>query len=183
MEGKTRAFIEVEPPLEVRERIRAAQPRMQGLKPIPLEQLHMTMAFLGNLTDTEMERARRALAHLDAKAFDVGLKGVGLLSARNHGILFVKAETGARELSGLHALIREALAPAQLVLENREFLSHLTIARVKDMRLCGSALESYISKNVNTDFGSFSCSSVKLEASQLTPEGPIYTDIEEIRLP
>ena len=61
-----------------------------------------------------------------------------------------------------------------------KFKPHLTIARLKKGKInyrTFDTLKNLISENKDLEFGSFTINQVKLKKSELTPKGPIYTDL------
>lgn len=185
--GRTRrAFIAVEPPLEVRSAMAGLQPEGRWIKRVPIGQMHITMAFLGNLTDEEMGRARAALLRTRQKSFRVVLEGIvaglGNIPSGNHCVVSAMVSEGGAELSRLHDEIALNLRSESIYLERRRFAPHVTIARVKNLRESSDYLKQFMEKHANTKFGSFTCDSVKLESSLLTQEGPIYSDVEVLKL-
>jgi 2'-5' RNA ligase len=65
--------------------------------------------------------------------------------------------------------------------ENRGFSAHLTIARVRTAKNKEKLIQ-IIEKYRDIEFGSFKVNSVKLIKSDLTPKGPIYTTLKEIKI-
>ena len=62
-----------------------------------------------------------------------------------------------------------------------EFKPHLTIGRLKKQRIDYKTFDSFknlMAENKNLEFGSFKISQIKLKKSELTPRGPIYSDLE-----
>ena len=61
-----------------------------------------------------------------------------------------------------------------------QFKPHLTIGRLKKDKInyqTFSALKNLIIENKNLEFGPFAVDQVKLKKSELTPKGPIYSDL------
>ncbi|HUW91403.1 MAG TPA: 2'-5' RNA ligase family protein, partial [Candidatus Nanopelagicaceae bacterium] len=61
-----------------------------------------------------------------------------------------------------------------------QFKPHLTIGRLKKDKInyqTFSALQNLINENKNLELGSFTVDQVKLKKSDLTPKGPVYSDL------
>ena len=78
----------------------------------------------------------------------------------------------------------EALLNQKLKIEKdkrTKFTPHLTIGRLKPNKINYKNFESFkklIHEHKNYEFGHFKISNVKLKKSDLTPKGPIYSDLE-----
>jgi 2'-5' RNA ligase len=67
--------------------------------------------------------------------------------------------------------------------ESRKFTSHATIARVKHLSSSNNKeLISAIGSLRDFDVGSMHVDTVKLKKSTLTPQGPIYETLHEVKL-
>jgi 2'-5' RNA ligase len=64
--------------------------------------------------------------------------------------------------------------------DNKGFSPHLTIARVRSGRN-KAELGNAVSKMKDLNFGKMPITCVRLKKSTLTPKGPIYTTIHEVR--
>lgn len=126
-----RAFVAIHPPPAVRDALEAVQdalPPGLGRLADP-EQLHLTLAFLGERPDHEVEAAHEALLGLRHPSFPLALGGLGTFGSRQPEVLWA----GVRDpstLATLQARVRSALHGAGLVLERRRFRPHVTLARL-----------------------------------------------------
>ena len=77
--------------------------------------------------------------------------------------------------------IDEQIAKLGFEKEKRGFSAHLTIARVKSAKNKEKLLQ-VIGKYKDIEFGNFKVDSIKLKKSELTPKGPIYTTLKEVKL-
>jgi 2'-5' RNA ligase len=77
--------------------------------------------------------------------------------------------------------IEEQVSKLGFEKENREFSVHLTIGRVKSAKNKEKLLQ-VIEKYKDTNFGNYNVDSIKLKKSELTPKGPIYTTLKEVKL-
>lgn len=95
-------------------------------------QLHVTLAFLGELPDADSAAEAGRAAWTFAEAFDVSLEGLGAFpNARRPRALFLAVAEGAAAVSARASELRDALAARGLPVEARPFRPHLTLARVK----------------------------------------------------
>ena len=89
---------------------------------VPAENLHLTMAFIGETSDTD--KIRKALAAVRWKPFRLSLTEMG----RFGNTLWIGAN-GNRGLAGLAAGVREALDSAGTDYDRKAFVPHITIVR------------------------------------------------------
>jgi len=90
------------------------------------ENLHLTLAFLGETP--RLAQACRAVAGVEAPAFDLRLETFGLFRRQEGSILWAGL-TPSAPLLALQRQVAGRLADAGFVLENRPFSPHLTLAR------------------------------------------------------
>jgi len=64
--------------------------------------------------------------------------------------------------------------------QKRKFSAHLTIARVKNVKNKEKLIQT-IEKYRDIEFANIKINSIKLKKSDLTPKGPIYTTLKEIK--
>jgi 2'-5' RNA ligase len=146
------------------------------------EQLHFTLAFLGEQPEDALARLREAAAPCAAlHAFDLILSGAGAFpDPRRPRVLWVGAEQGARELEDLAACLARGLRAAGFALEKRPFRAHLTVARVRPggeraaSRALGAAPQGEIAR-MRVD-------RLSLMRSQLSPQGARHDLVHETRL-
>ena len=105
-----------------------------GLRWIPPENLHLTIWFIGELSEARTSAVLEALAPpLPMPAFDVTLEGFGCFPpAGAPRVLWMGVSRGRDELSQAHELVGARLLPWGFPPEGRAYSAHLTIARVKD---------------------------------------------------
>ena len=146
-----------------------------AIKPVEPENLHVTLKFLGEVGEDDVPKIVETLKGVKRKEFTIKLNGVGgFPSNRNPRVVWIGIREGYPELRALHDEV-EGVLVRYFPRERREFKAHLTIARVKRG---GRALAPLLEKFADEDFGVVQVKEFKLKRSELTPRGPIYTDIE-----
>lgn len=129
-----RLFVALEIFPEVRENLAALTGELRGKIPqarwMRAENLHVTLKFLGEAGTEKMEGIRAALAGVRGSApVEIEFRGLGCFpEARRARVLWVDAAAGP-ELERLAAEIEKALEPLGFAREQREFSSHVTVAR------------------------------------------------------
>src|SRR3989344_4177217 len=144
-------------------------------KTIEPENLHVTLKFFGEITQQEIEKIDERLKNVEFPEIKAKLGKIGAFTYNNQPkIIWVKIEGN---LTKIQMLIDKQLEPL-FELEER-FVSHLTIARVKYVKDIKYALE-YI-KHIHIPKIEFEINSINLQASKLTPLGPVYTTLKEYK--
>ncbi len=105
------------------------------------EQLHFTLAFLGEQPESSLQLVYQAAEAVRAKAFELAIAGWGAFpDLKRPRVLWLGVSQGAEQLCAVAEDLRRALRERGFSLEDRPFRPHLTIARVKD-RGAAKALE------------------------------------------
>lgn len=175
---RIRAFIAVDIPAAVKERIvdTAKGIGSDGIKVVGIDQIHITLFFLGYPDAAQIEGVKSVMAGLSYRKFNVSLVGTGSFSKRPR-VVFAKVKDGARELIGIYDSLYGGLSRIT-ELEERGFSPHATIARLKRFdRGTTEAAREFIDRNGSKEFGSFVCDAVRLKQSVLTKDGAIHSDI------
>ena len=85
-------------------------------------------------------------------------------------------EIGGNALVDLAKKVESVLAPLGFT-SDKPFKSHITIFRIKNKI---GDISKDLEKFESYEFGSQEITKIKLKQSVLTPQGPIYSDLEEI---
>ncbi len=177
-----RAFVAVELPPFILERLRQVQEQLQAyssaVKWVDPTGIHLTLKFLGDVPGDQLEAISQALSRAARRSshHTVEVEGIGgfptLISPR---VLWVGMKM-PEELAELQRLVDEVLAALGFPRENRPFSPHLTLARVREgagpaeRRRLGEAARNLMVGSL----GSFPVEEVGLVQSTLTPRGAIY---------
>jgi|UniRef100_A0A7C3Z2W0 2'-5' RNA ligase len=178
-----RSFIAITIPEEVKREIgkiiRECEAKKYPCRWVVPENLHITLLFLGEVSEDFLARVKKELAKIaqKTKVFSIKLGGFGAFpSWKNPRIIWIGVPFGNKEIESLQANLVENLAQLGFKPEEKRFHPHLTIGRakglIKDIDLLERRYESDLIK-VET---------VVLFKSTLTPNGPVYEKIEEYRL-
>ncbi len=142
------------------------------------EQLHITLKFIGAVPEGQVEVITNALKTISL-AKQEALLGELDVFTRGRFISIILLHVICPELVRLAGKLNEVLVP-WCQPENRPFVSHLTIARVKhveDQQTLLQFINSYTVESLP-----FTIDAFVLKQSELTPEGPVYTDIMRYEL-
>lgn len=128
-----RIFIALDIPGEIRarmieylERARALVPEARWARP---EGLHVTLKFIGEVSETRVEEIKGALAKVKAPPLDVAFENVGFFPGAKSPRVFWIGVAGGEALPGLAAQIDSATHALGIAKEARAYSPHLTLAR------------------------------------------------------
>lgn len=174
-----RIFIAVELPGAVRESIEALKADfrpIKGLRFVSTENIHITLKFLGEVSDDKVRPVISALRKVKFSPLKMGLGKIGVFpDEKNIRVLWADAEP-AELLLELKRSIDAALPRFK---DDHPFQTHITIARVGFLshddrkRLVDLVANKKVAKQA------FSVQKFALFKSTLTPSGPVYEKLAE----
>ncbi|MBU6421650.1 MAG: RNA 2',3'-cyclic phosphodiesterase [Gammaproteobacteria bacterium] len=101
--------------------------RASGGKPVPAENFHITLAFLGHLDAAGALAANAAAEATTGEGFDLVLDRMGFWADAR--VAWLGAQTIPEAGSRFAAALREALRTRGIAVDIRPFLPHVTLAR------------------------------------------------------
>lgn len=155
-----------------------AEPNSRGLRGVRPENLHLTLKFLGDVGNDQLETVKGITATEAAKTppFKLQIAETGMFPAGRGGkTLWIGVQDPSEEMSRLAGRLDSELGKFGFPVEHRRFAPHLTIARIREAR----GLEAAISKHRNAKFDpvEFTVSEAVIYRSELHPSVPVYTPI------
>ncbi|MHA1671317.1 MAG: RNA 2',3'-cyclic phosphodiesterase [Promethearchaeota archaeon] len=165
-------------------RIKQNQPRIKLVKP---NSLHLTIKFLGNITEELAPRIyyflkdEVNLAMFKGRTLDYSLKGVGQFN--KYTVLWIKMRGDIQFLQDIKEKVEEGLYTRFKIPKDKrsQFKPHLTIGRLRKDKIDYknfSSFKNIINENRTKAFGPFKINQVTLKKSVLTSKGPIYSDLK-----
>ena len=185
-----RAFIATDIPEDIRAAISEAQARLKraqfGVKIswAKVENIHITLQFLGYVEEAAVEKIRAALEQVAAShgTFELNVRGAGAFPNEHRPrVLWVGCEDSQAKLKALAGAVQAAMQPLGFEPEHREFSAHLTLGRVKFPRP-DDALTRALDSIKNDVFGMMRVEAIHLFESQLHPQGSIYSKLSSHNL-
>ena len=153
--------------------------RASGGRPVPPQNLHVTLAFLGSVADADRAGVAAAAVNVREPAFKFTLDELKVWPRAK--TLVLAPGTASVELARLYSQLWDGLEEAGFAREARPFRPHVTLARIKSQRNIG-ALKTFLGRCGDRAFGEDRVSEVCLRASTLTPDGPVYETLEAFAL-
>lgn len=140
-----------------------------------LENLHLTLKFLGEINIDKIEKIIRELRKIEFKEFEARLSEIGTFNFRGKPkIVWIKI--GGKDIFELQKEVDNIMEKEGFTKEER-FMSHMSIARVKYAEDKNGFLE-YV-KGIGIKDIKFKVDRFYLMKSELHPDGPVYSVIEE----
>ena len=96
----------------------------------------------------------------------------------NPGAIYSSVVAGTEEMKAIAASIRAGLRSKLIAFDNKEFVPHVTVARIKH-RIDESYLKNALGSFEGMSFGRFISGSVVLFRSTLGNKGPVYEKLYE----
>ncbi len=175
-----RTFIAVELPERLVPEIEKIESvlNIPGIKLVEPKQVHITLKFLGDIPEDNVETIASALSQVNCKPFEARIKGVGVFPKLAYiKVIWLGAEGN---FETLHDEVERVLIPFKFE-KDHQFSPHATLARVKQLR-DKAALFEKLKQLEDIDLGTINVDTITLKKSTLRPEGPIYETLREIKL-
>ncbi len=137
------------------------------------------MQFLGEISEEISQKIIQALHKIEFSSSSVNLKGVGAFpKPKSPRVIWIGTdENGGNMLIQLSKKVEKVLEPLGFF-SDKPFKPHITIFRIK--KKIGDITKE-LDRQKLIDFGIQEVTNIKLKKSELTPSGPIYSDLEEIK--
>ncbi|MFW9922090.1 MAG: RNA 2',3'-cyclic phosphodiesterase [Candidatus Thorarchaeota archaeon] len=144
--------------------------------------LHLTMKFLGDIEENIVPALQKEMAKITLPKFTIEFQGLGCLPSYNRiNAIFLDITKGQEELKTLAEKIETACTKFGIKKEDRPFIAHLTIGRVKKIGEKNQLIATI--KGMSQEyFGKMEVKNFKLKKSVLGRDGPTYTNLFEIKL-
>ena len=142
-----RVFIAINFPTEIKEMLSGYQKRWQDLPTqwTSPENLHITLAFLGNITDQEIGEVCMAVKKVaeTTESFNLTLESIGYgpTNKMPYKMVWLRGQK-SKELSSLkNQLDEELMEVINFKPDHKGFSPHVTLARINQMQLRNMDLE------------------------------------------
>jgi len=164
-----RLFIGLELPLCSRQTLAGLDPKIKGLRWLPVEQIHLTMSFLGSVDSFAETRLKESLANVHVPPFFLPIQGVGLFGGSRPTVVWAGVGKGHPHLFALHHHIQDAVLRAGLEPDLKPFHPHITIGRTTNVSR--PALLPFLRRHAETEFDLWNVTGFALFSSLLSQDG------------
>jgi RNA 2',3'-cyclic 3'-phosphodiesterase len=167
-----RLFVGLSIPPDICRRLHLLQGGLPGARWTPPENYHITLAFIGGVSESMAADIDEALSSVRHEGFSLALKGTGQFAQGDDpDVLWIGVEKSAA-LAGLKGKIDRALEKSRLPFDRRSYAPHVTLARFRTADKDRLAL--FMQEHNLFTVGPFEVQSFILYASHLTKNGPAY---------
>ena len=175
-----RCFIAIDLPNEIKSELIKLQKQIPEakLKFVEKENLHLTLIFLGELDNSQINSLKFKLKEISFKKFKANLGKIGVFPSESFiRVVWVGLEP-AEMLKNLHNKIFNQIKNIGNI--DKKFESHITLARAKLINDKISFIKKLTLLNINP--AEFTVNSFSLKKSTLTEKGPVYEEIAKFNL-
>ena len=184
-----RIFIALDIPGDIRSRMLQYMDRARGLAPearwVRKEGLHVTLKFIGEVSDLKVQEVKSSLATVKAVPFAISLAGVGFFPSPKSPRVFWIGVKGGPTLAELAMAVDDATHKLGIPREERAFSPHLTLARVGSSPGAQHQLRplaSVLGPEAPPQFGTMTAHEFFLYQSQPQRGGSKYTKLQRFGL-
>ena len=177
-----RAFLALPIPDDIAEALVPLQAGIPGARWQSRDNMHITLNFLGNVEETDLEILDEILQDIDFQAFPVTVRGVGSFETGKHKepkILWAGIEK-TEALLQLKKKTDQVVKSAGCDVERRRFTPHITLARMNKAPL--NKVAGFIEAHNLLELPSFTADKFSLYESHLSEKGSIYMPLVDYPL-
>ncbi len=187
-----RLFIAIELPQQlIKDLEKELEEIKKGLKNLSIKwvkpsNFHITLAFLGYKEEEKIKEISEIVKNCCYfPQFEILFKNLGVFPTISRArVIWIGLEDPTGILKNLSSRLRDQLRKAGFFEEEKDFMPHLTLGRIKrKLNLKEKTLlEAILKKYENFNFGKLKAEKIALFESKLSPSGPTYFKLEEFPL-
>ncbi len=161
-----------------------ALPKRPAVASVRPENWHVTLKFLGECEPGRVDAIAEAIGHAaSTPAFELHPAGMEFFPPRGRvRVIAVSLEGEVDKLIALHAEIERRLELLDFAREDRPFREHITLGRARTPLPAGVRDEFARATATVANGPRFTVGAISLMRSELTPAGPIYSELKRIEL-
>jgi len=175
-----RLFIATDLPEPVRNRFARLRSDIPGTRWVAPEQLHLTLAFLGEVDASGCEQLQAELAKIEADSFTLHFGRTGCFPhPRNPRVLWIGLRPEP-SLLRLAQLVREAVLLRGIPQEEHPFTPHITLARCRQSAV--KEVGSFLARQTGLEGEAVMVREFILFQSVLTVKSALHTPLKRFPL-
>lgn len=187
-----RAFVAIQIPPTLKDKLYNETVSLRGALPRSIvrwanvENMHLTLKFLGNTPLDDLAKLRNQLAAeiADAESFTLAFNGIGVFGSFSRPRVVWAGVADSGNLLSLHKSVETAASRITRAAERRRFSPHLTLGRVQRHISQGDKdrIRAAVLSHETLDFGTMQVTAVHIFESILKPTGAVYRSLFQIEL-
>lgn len=168
-----RLFVAIDIPEAIREEVQGMGRSIPNARPVPADQLHLTLKFIGEVEGSKFLDIQDTLEKVSQRKFSLCIKGTGTFPPRGTPRILWAGVEPVKNAIALRNSIERQLAAIDIPREKKKYTPHLTLARLRNSPI--PALQQFLAGNAFLQTSSFPVETFTLYSSQLSPKGAIHT--------
>lgn len=168
-----RLFIALPVPKEIKPFLHRMGCSLPYAKPVPEEQIHLTLRFIGDVEGAGFLDIKQSLTTVTVNSFGMTIQGVGHFPPRGKPRVVWAGVRPVEPIQTLKRRIDTCLKTCGLAPDKRKFSPHITLARLKGTPI--KRVTEFLADNSFVYFDEFQIKSFQLYSSRLTQKGAIHT--------
>ncbi len=178
-----RLFLAINIPQEIQIKISKLSCYLEshGVSTVEEGAYHLTLLFLGERTEKDVSKILEALRHAAEPfaPFVISLEGVSCFTMESPRVVYLSVGMGSGQIEQLHSHMESEFLKSGIRLkEEKNFIPHLTIARVRHLADKKRIL-AFANEYSNEKLGTFTATGCSLMLSSTTSRGPSYSSLYE----
>lgn len=173
-----RLFVGIELPESVKKLLAAVREDYPGARWHAPEHYHLTLSFMGGVSEERAQRMAAALEGVSSSQFSLAVQGVGYFGTPQRPSILWAGLAPSVPLYQLQKTVEQRLLPLGLMLEDRPYIPHITLARVKQ----DVPLQRFLQRHAQLSLPPFQVDHLCLFLSSGGEQGVRYEVVERFRL-
>ena len=175
-----RLFVALLPTEPVRAALTALMGDLARARWTPTDQLHITLRFIGDVSETSRQQIEDALDRVRVQPFFLGVEDTGRFPPRGHPAVAWAGVASHPHLHQLRQQVDDRLLATGVPFELRPFVPHFTLARTGEASV--GAVEQWLKQHREFAGPVWRVDAFHLMASDLQPEGAVHRVLKTFAL-
>jgi 2'-5' RNA ligase len=169
-----RLFVAIGLPDTVKQNVTALRGGIPDAKWVSQDNPHITLAFLGEISEQDIPDIALALGRIEFPAFGFTVCGVGIFGSERRPRILWAGIDGGDPIVTLQKKVIQVLDKFDLCSEARKYHPHITLARVHNSPY--GKIRSFLTDHALFSAGLVKATSFALYSSHRSQSGAIYTE-------